>query len=207
MSEATLDFATAASEVQLQAVAERLRGRNFEVVIVDTGDEAKAEAVARVPEGSEVHTAKSKTLEDIGLFSHFKDSGKYDFLRLRLYKMDRATQADEMRRLVAAPDYMLGSVQAVTEAGQMLVASASGSQMGPYSAAARQIIIIVGSQKIVPDLEAGLRRITDYVEPYEDRRLQEQMGVHTALCRVLIMERDYMPGKTTVILVREPVGM
>src|SRR5579859_7272183 len=127
MSETTLDFAAAAAEAQLQAVAENLRSRNFEVVIVDTGEDARAEALARVPEGSEVHTAKSKTLEDIGVFGHLKDSGKYDFLRTRLFKMDRETQADEMRKLVAAPDYMLGSVQALTEAGQMLVASASGS--------------------------------------------------------------------------------
>ena len=206
MNEARLDFATPATEAQLQAVAEKLRERNFEVLIVDTGAEARDAALGLVPEGAEVHSAKSKTLEDIGLFDVLMQSGRYDFLRPKLFTMDRATQAREMRKLVAAPDYMLGSVQAVTDAGQLVVASASGSQMGPYSAGAGQLILVVGSQKIVPDLDTALRRITEHVQPYEDQRLREQMGVGTKLCRLLILECDFRPGRTTIILVREPVG-
>ena len=123
-----------------------------------------------------------------------------------MMKMDRNTQAREMRKLVAAPDIELGSVNAVTEAGQLVEASASGSQMGPYSASSGKLILVVGSQKIVPDLEAAWRRIREYVTPYEDARLREQMGIGTKLARVLILEQDFMPGHTTVILVREPVG-
>ena len=78
--------------------------------------------------------------------------------------------------------------------------------MGPYSAGAGQLILVVGSQKIVPDLDTALRRITEHVQPYEDQRLREQMGVGTKLCRVLILECDFRPGRTTLILVREPVG-
>jgi hypothetical protein len=161
----------------------------------------------RLPEGAEVHSAKSKTLEEIGVFGELMESDKYDFVRRRLFKMDRATQAREMRKLGAAPDYELGSVQAVTAAGQLIVTSASGSQMGPYSGAAGRLILVVGSQKLVPDLETALRRIHHHVFPYEDARLREQMNVGTKVARVLIMEQDYMPGRTTVILVRRPVGV
>jgi hypothetical protein len=134
------------------------------------------------------------------------ETDRYDFVRKRTAKMDRRTQGREIAKLGATPDYMLGSVQAVTEAGQMVVASASGSQMGPYSSGAANLILVVGSQKIVPDLDMALRRITEHVMPYEDARLREQIGVGTKLARILIMERDYSPGRTTVILVREPVG-
>lgn len=65
---------------------------------------------------------------------------------------------------------------------------------------------MIGSQKLVPDLTAALRRIRDYVQPYEDARLREQMGIGTALCRILILERDFRPGRTTIVLVRQPVG-
>jgi hypothetical protein len=68
------------------------------------------------------------------------------------------------------------------------------------------LILVVGSQKIVPDLDTALRRITEHVQPYEDARLREQMGMGTKLTRILILERDYNPGRTTVVLVREPVG-
>jgi len=195
------------ADQRLETLAERLRERNFEAVIVDDGAQARAEVMKRLPEGAEVHSAKSKTLEDIGVFDELMASDRYDFLRKKLFKMDRATQAREMRKLVAAPDFELGSVHAITEAGEMVEASASGSQMGPYSASAGHLILVVGSQKIVKDLDAALRRVRDQALPYEDGRLREQMHVGTKICRVLILEQDFVPGRTTVILVREPVGV
>ncbi len=202
----TTDFDQPASEAMLQTVAERLRERNFETIIVATAAEAKAAVMERIPEGVEIHSGKSKTLEDIGVFGELMGSDRYDFVRKRTSKMDRKTQAREIRKLGAAPDVMLGSVQALTEAGQLVVASASGSQIGPYASGAGTLILVVGSQKIVPDLDTALRRINDHVLPYEDARLREQMGMGTKLTRILILERDYSPGRTTVVLVREPVG-
>jgi L-lactate utilization protein LutC len=207
MSTPTATFATPASDRTLNAVADRLRERNYEVLIVDTAEEAKNAVLERIPEGSEVHSGKSKTLEDIGVFAELNNSDRYDFLRKRQMKMDRKTQAREMRKLVAAPDIMVSSVQALTEAGQLVVASASGSQIGPLSAGAGTVILVVGSQKIVPDLDTALVRIKEHVFPYEDARLREQMGIGTKLTRVLILEGDFTPGRTTVILVRQPVGI
>ena len=206
MSPMTTDFAQPASEAMLQTVAERLRERNFETIIVATAAEAKVAVMERIPEGVEIHSGKSKTLEDIGVFAELMGSDRYDFVRKRTSKMDRKTQAREIRKLGAAPDVMLGSVQALTEAGQLVVASASGSQIGPYASGAGTLILVIGSQKIVPDLDTALRRINDHVLPYEDARLREQMGMGTKLTRILIVERDYSPGRTTVVLVREPVG-
>ncbi len=206
MSMTTTEFAMPASEATLAAVADRLRERNFEAVIVNTAAEARAAVLARIPEGAQVHSGKSKTLEDLGLLKELMESDRYDFVRKRTQKMDRKTQGREIAKLGATPEYMLGSVQALTEAGQMVVASASGSQIGPYSSGAQTLILVVGSQKIVPDLDTALRRITEHVQPYEDARLREQMGIGTKLARILIMERDFTPGRTTVILVREPVG-
>jgi len=206
LSTETAAYTTPASTAELEALAARLKERNFEPVIVEDAAAAKAAVLERLPEGSEVHSAKSKTLEEIGVLQELMESDRYDYLRKQYFKMDRNTQAREMRKLIAAPDIMLGSAQAVTEAGQLVVASASGSQMGPYSAASGKLILVVGSQKIVPDLEAALRRIRDYVTPYEDARLRAQMGVGTKLARVLILEQDFMPGHTTVILVKQPVG-
>jgi L-lactate utilization protein LutC len=207
MSASTIEFTQPASEATLAAVADRLRERNFEVMIVDTAADAKAAVLERIPEGAEVHSGKSKTLEDAGIFQELMESGRYDFIRKRTMKMDRKTQMREIMKLSAAPEYMLGSVQALTEAGQLVAASATGSQLGPYASGAGKLILVVGSQKIVPDLDAALRRITEHVQPWEDARLREQMGVGTKLARILIIERDFFPGRTTVILTREPVGV
>jgi hypothetical protein len=201
------DFAAPASQAEVDSLAANLRERNFEVVIVDSAAEVKDVVMSRIPDGAQVHSGKSKTLEDTGVFKELMESDRYDFIRRRTMKMDRATQGDEIRRLSAAPDVMLGSVQAVTEAGQLVVTSASGSQIGPFASGAGKLILVVGSQKIVPDLDAAFRRIEEHVFPWEDARLREQLGIGTAITRTLIIERDFRPGRTTIILVREPSGI
>src|SRR5271157_5382369 len=123
----TEDYATPASAEQLEGVAERLRERNFEALIVADGVEARHEVLDRIPEGAEVHSGKSKSLEDAGIFAELQDTRRYDFLRPRLLAMDRTTHAREWRKLAAAPEYMLGSVAALTRDGLLVAASATGS--------------------------------------------------------------------------------
>jgi hypothetical protein len=198
---------TAPSEAVIQRAASRLRESGIEVFVVDTGDEARALVLERVPEGSEVHTGKSATLEEIGVFTALHEPGRYDAIRPKLYSMDRATQAREMRKMAAVPDTVVGSVNALTEDGALLAASATGNQLAAYAGGAGRVILVVGSQKIVPDLDAGFRRIREIVYPYEDARVRAQLGVGTKLAKVLVTYGDWIEGRTTVIIVREPVGV
>ena len=102
---------------------------------------------------------------------------------------------------------MLGSVAAVTEDGTLVAASALGGQLGAYVAGAGRVILVVGSQKIVSGLDAALRRINEVVFPFETAQVRERMGVDTVLEKVLLMYGEWQPGRTTVVLVREPVGV
>src|ERR1700693_1555616 len=129
------DFSVSAPEALIQKVAAALSANNMEAVVVDTGQAAASRVLELVPHGSEVHSSKSKTIEDIGLYAAF-ESGPYDWLRGRYLKMDRRTQGREMRKLIGSPDYMLGSVQAVTEDGGFVFASYSASQIGPIAGGA-----------------------------------------------------------------------
>ena len=190
----------------LERIAAALVARNIEAIVVDSAGEAREQALALVPEGSEVHWAKSRTLDDTGL-TEILGSDRYDAVRPKYMAMDRRTQGREIAKIMAAPDYMLGSVQAITEAGELIVVSYAGSQIGPYAGSAGRVILIVGSQKIVPDVEAGIRRAREVVMPYEDARLREQLGVGTKLAKLLVMYEEPRPGRVTVILVREPVGV
>ena len=130
-------------------VAAALRSHNIEAIVVETGAEAKDVVLGLIPDGAEVHSGKSKTLEDIGLYAELVESGRYDALRPRLSAMDRATQGDEMRKLVAAPAFMLGSVAAIAADGTLVAASATGSQLGAYVSGAGRLILVVGSQKLL----------------------------------------------------------
>jgi acyl-CoA hydrolase len=204
---AMVDFAAPASEAELAALADRLRERNFEVVIVDGRDEARAEVLKRIPESASIHSGKSKTLEDAGIFNALMDGEQYDFIRRKTLKMDRRTQMREITQMGATPDVMIGSVQAVTKDGQLVITSATGSQLGPLASGADKVIFVIGSQKVVPDLDGAFRRIKEHVFPYEDARLREQLGAGTRIAKTLIFDQEYMPGRTTVILVREPIGV
>ena len=207
MSMTATDFTAPASEAELDQLAANLRVRNFDVVLVQTGAEAKSEVLRRIPAGARIHSGKSKTLEDIGLFDTLMESDEYDFVRKQTMKLDRITQRRQMVQLGATPDLMINSVQAVTEAGQLVVVSASGSQIGAISTGGEKLILVVGSQKIVPNLDAAFQRIQEHVFPYEDARLLEMLGIHTVWTRTLILEREFTPGRTTVVLVRDPVGV
>jgi len=201
------DLLPGTASAVLDQIAQRMRSRGIEAIVVDTADAARDLVISMVPEGAEIHSGKSKTIEDLGLFAHFMESGRFDAIRPKLYAMDRATQGREMRKLGAAPDYELGSVAAVTEDGALVAASASGNQVGAYAGGAGKVILVVGSQKVVPDLETAIGRIREVAVPYEDARLMAQLGRHTQLAKLLVIFEEMIPNRTTVILVREPIGV
>jgi Uncharacterised ACR, YkgG family COG1556. len=196
-----------ASDTKIEQVAEKIRERNIEVVIVKNGEEARQIVLERIPAGAEVHTGKSKTLKDAGIFDALQEPEKYDWLRTKFMKMDRKTQGREIRKLIAAPDFMLGSVQALTEDGILVISSATASQIGPYANTAGKVILVVGSQKIVPDLETAFQRMREHVQPWEEAQTRAASNMGTFVGKILIIEREWIKERTTVILVREPIGI
>ena len=207
MTQTREDFTTAVSEEIIQQVAQRIRERNIEVIVVDDGEQARQLVLERIPEGAEVHSAKSQTLRDAGIFDIINDESRYDAIRPRYLKMDRKTQAREIRKLISAPDYMLGSVNAITEEGILVLTSASAGQIGPYASTAGKVILVVGSQKIVPDLETALKRIHQYVLPWEDAQLRQVLNIGSFVGKTLLIEREGVEGRMAVILVRQPIGI
>jgi len=200
-------FTTAASEETLQRLVAKLKERNIEGLIVDNGDDARKLVQEKLPKGAEVHSGKSKTLQEAGIFDLIQNPDEYNALRSRYLKMDRQTQGREIRKLIASPDFMLGSVNAVTEDGILVDTSATGSQLGPYAGTAGKVILVVGSQKIVPDLETALRRVREYVLPWEDAQVRQVMSIGSFVGKILIIEREWVAGRMEVILVRKPIGI
>ena len=200
------EFAQVNSAERIAAVAEALERNGIRVVVVESGDEARQAVASLIPVGAEVFNNTSRTLESIGVADDIERSGRYEPLRVRLFQMDREMQAREMRILAASPDYVVGSVHAVTDGGSLLVASASGSQLGPIISGAEHVIFVIGGQKIVADLETGIRRIFEYSLPLEDRRAQEAYGVSSGVNNILIINKTVAADRITAILVHEALG-
>ena len=200
-------FAEPASSAAVDRTAEAMRARNFTVEVVSDGAAARDMLLSLIPDGAEVGQGASMTLDSIGVTEAIEKSGRYDAIRPRTRAMDRATQMREISKLAAAPDYQINSAQAVTEDGRLVLASFGGSQLGPVVSGAGKVILVVGAQKIVPDLGTAFRRIEEYSLPIEDVKLLEAYGRHSAINKTLIVNGDVSPGRITVILVREPVGV
>jgi hypothetical protein len=200
------EFSQLSSLDRITAVAEALELNGIRTFVVPSGDEARQTVASLIPPGAEVFNNTSRTLESIGVADDIERSGRYEPLRVRLFQMDRQMQANEMRILAASPDYVVGSVHAVTETGSLLIASASGSQLGPIASGADKVVFVVGGQKIVHDLEAGIRRIFEYSLPLEDRRAREAYGVPSGVNNILIVNRVVAAGRITVVLAHEVLG-
>src|SRR3989338_3831724 len=108
--------------------AEALKRNGINALIAEDEQEAKKLILGMIPKNAEILTMTSVTLDTIGMTKEINESGRYNSLRNKLNKMDRAKQGIEMQKIGAAPEWVIGSVHAVTEDGHVLVASNTGSQ-------------------------------------------------------------------------------
>jgi YkgG family uncharacterized protein len=202
----TTSFAEAASAESLERAAAALRQHNFVVEILDDVAAARARVGDLIPLGASVFSGASETLRLSGIDQDLHESGRYDAIRSRARGMDRATELAEIWRLMSAPDVMVGSVQAVTETGSLVIASASGAQLPAYAGGSLRVIWVVGAQKVVPDLGTALRRVEEHCLPLESERARAVYGQPSAVNRLLILNGEPEPGRGTVLLVRQAIG-
>jgi LUD domain len=200
-----LTFELPADRAHLERTAAALAGRGFTARIADSAKESRRLVLEAIPAGAEVHIALSETMRELGLTAEIDESERYEAIRPRLNALDRVTQARDRRKLGAAPDYIIGSAHALTDAGEIIVGSGSGSQLGAYAYAAGQVILVVGHQKLVSDLDEGLRRLREYSLPREHARMQTAGYPGSLLAKTLIIHHE-RAGRITVILVPETLG-
>jgi len=199
-------FGKLADDARVTLTMSALEANGINVFRAADAAEARRIVLSLIPDGAQVHHGASQSLEASGIIAAIEKSGRFEHLRPRVLSMDRKTQGDKIRRLIASPDVMLGSVHAVTETGALITASFGGSQLGPYVSGAGKVILVVGTQKIVRDLDEGLRRINEYAFRLEDARAQLAYGIHSAVNKVLIINREAAPGRITVVFVDEVLG-
>ena len=199
-------FADPAPADRLERAAAALTAHGFTVEILDDAAAARSRLRDLIPEGASVFTGASETLRLSGIDADLNTSGRYAAVKPRVLAMDRATRADDIRRLLASPDVAVGSVAAVTETGSLVVASGTGSQLPGYAGGAARAIWIVGAQKVVRDLGTALRRVEDHCLPLESARAQAVYGQPSAINRLLILNAELQPGRGIVLLLREAIG-
>lgn len=196
-----------ADKQTVEKVIAALKERNITGFFVETGEEAKKKALELIPQNAEVLTMTSVTLDTIGLSKEINESGNYNAVRPKLNAMDRATQGTEMQKLGSAPDWSVGSVHAVSEEGNVVIASNSGSQLPGYVYGSAHVIWIVSTKKIVPTLDDATKRVYEHVLPLESERARKAYGVDGSyVSKLLIYNKEVNPQRVSLIFVNEDLG-
>jgi hypothetical protein len=200
------EFTQLAPDEQISKAVQALEAHGIRAVVFESGDEARNYVLDLIPSGAGVYNSPSRTLELIGLTQDIEHPTRFQSVRARLLSLNRVTDRSEMRKLGASPDVLVGSVHAITEQGEIMVASATGSQLGPAASGAGMVIWVAGTQKLVHTLEDGFRRIREHSLPLESERTQRVYGQASAINKLLIVNGEAYPGRITIVLVKQLLG-
>jgi hypothetical protein len=205
-----MTFDTLPAPERVHRTVEAVNARGIHAELVETKEAALERVKALIPSGCVVMTGSSITLQQIG-FEEILIGGEHPW---RNFKADLLAEKDPakqsaMRRQGTLAEYFLGSVNALSEMGELVFASGSGSQLPAYAFTSRNVIWVAGAQKIASTLDEAMRRVREYVLPLEDQRMRS-MGnqAGSQLNKILIIEREpaYLRRNLSLILVNQVLG-
>lgn len=205
----TKTFDALATEEVVETVKKALTERGFLPETVPTGADTLARIKELIPVGASVMNGSSRTLEEIG-FVDYLQGGTHSWNNLHegiLAEKDLAKQKG-LRLQSVFSDYYLGSANAITENGEIVIVSNTGSQMPHVVFTSPNIILVISTQKIVLTLPEAFERIEKHIMPLEDASIQKKYGVHTMHAKTVILHREnpMMGRKVHIILVNEKLG-
>lgn len=195
------------SDKDINEFIDSARKRNIKVVIVKDEKEALATLKNFIPAGSEVMNGSSTTLGEIGFIDYLAE-GKHGWKSLHeeiLKENDSAKRADLRRKSVTA-EYFLSSVNAIAKTGELVAADYSGSRVGAFPMAAKNLVLVSGINKLVPSLDEAVRRLHEYVFPLENARIKKTGGKGSMIGKTVIISQEISPGRITLILVKKTLG-
>jgi L-lactate utilization protein LutC len=204
-----MDFKTLASTESIDKTVSALTERHFEPVVVATKEEALAKVIELIPDGVTLMNGASQTLAQIGFIDVLKNKthGWRNLHDVILDEPDKAKQS-LLRREAVVSDFYVGSVHAITEEGELVISSNSGSQLPHLAYTSPNIVLVVGAQKIVPTLADAFKRLDVEVIPQEDERMKKEHGYGTLHAKTLILRRENpaIGRKVHVLIVKDNLG-
>ncbi len=204
-----MDYNTLANDKAIERATTALKANGMEGIVAENGAAALAKIKELIPASASVMNGSSRTLEQIGFIDLLK-SGNHDWNNLHaaiVAEKDQAKQG-QLRKEALLSDFYLGSVHAMTEDGQLIIASNTGSQLPHVVFSSPNLIFVVGAQKLMPNLDEAIKRLEKHVVPLEDERMMKAYGAHTQISKLLIFKKEHpmMGRKVRVIIVKEKLG-
>src|SRR5687767_6582581 len=205
----TMEYDVLASREVVEKTVKALEGKGYEVFLVENGKEAMAKIKELIPKGVSVMNGSSATLKEIGFIDYLK-AREHGWNNLHEYIVKEVDEEKKkrLRKQALLSDYYLGSVHALVENGEFVIASNSGSQLPHVVYSSSDLIFVVGIQKIVKSLDQGMERLENYVYPLEDASIKRQGGEGSGISKVVIFkaEKKGSGRRVRFILVNEKLG-
>jgi L-lactate utilization protein LutB len=194
-------------EEDIISTVRSIEARGIRVLRVQDGFQALAKIKEIIPSGAEVMNGSSTTLIEIG-YQELLDSGRHDWKDLHriIISENDAKKRNEIRRKSVTADYFLSGVNAVALTGELVSCDASGSRVGAWPFAARNLVLVTGVNKIVPTVQEALQRVKEYVYPLEDARSRRVNGTPSQIGKCVILAYERQSGRITLILVNDCLG-
>ncbi len=195
-----------ADNAAIQRTVAALKTRKIDAVVVESGEAAKEKLIELVPPGAEIFNNTSETLDLIGYTEYARHNPRYRNLHDAMEGETDPARQREARRRATVAEYFIGSVHAVAETGEIVVASSSGSQIAAYAFGARHVILVAGTQKICPTLSDAVARVQGYTLERHDRWLEDKGLKPTPIGKLLIFENEVVPGRVRLVLIKADLG-
>ncbi|MDD3857741.1 MAG: lactate utilization protein [Methanoculleus sp.] len=194
-------------EATIKRTAEAVEARNIGVILVDSAEDALRAVIDLLPEGAEVMNGYSTTLVEMGFDRVLKENPKgwRDYHAVVTAEND-TEKRHALRRKSVAADYFLSGVQAIAESGEIVGCDKTGSRMGAWPHAAAHLVLVSGTNKIVPTVDDALRRCREYCLPLENQRSQHVYGMGSYIGKHVILDKEDADGRITLVLIKERLG-
>ena len=198
-----------------------LEANNFEVFLANNAEEAKKlvmEEIVPATGARSISWGGSMTFIDTGLYDALKDCDDMEVLDTA----DRSVPPEEFlerRRKALLTDLFFSGTNAVTEAGQLVNLDMIGNRVGALAFGPKHVVIVVGRNKIVSDLDEAMSRIKNYAAPANAIRLDmktpctktsfcEECKSASRICNTwTITEKSFPKGRIKVVIINEDMGL
>ena len=191
----------------VEKTASAVESRGIGVIIAKSADDALAVLKKVIPDGAEVMNGSSTTLIEIGYEDYISgNQSGWKLMHNAITAENNDNKRAELRRKSVAADYFISSANAIAQTGEIVACDASGSRVGAWPFAAGHLILVVGINKIVPNLEDALNRVRQYAYPLENARAKRAYGIPSMIGKCVIFSHEKNEGRVILILVKEALG-
>ncbi len=203
-----------------EEVASAMEKRNISTAIHITPEETLEAVIQSIPDGSLVGLGGSMTLDELGLVDRLREESGRIYLLDRYRKNLDPKELEEIKRRALTCDVFICSANAVTMQGEQIYADAEGNRIAAVLYGPPRVIVVVGINKLVSDIEEGYWRIRELAAPMNAKRLnagtpcaetgfcdEENCDHKVRICNILtVIENQADPERMTVHMVTKPLG-